>query len=182
MRTNKKTIALCQIALLSALMSISAWIALPFPIPVTLQLFVLFLMAFLFSPSISISCCMVYLALGVVGLPVFSGFQSGIGTILGPSGGFLVAFLPSTALVSFLCKKHTKPLVRFLLGCLGLFIVYLVGSLWYTFVYGGTRAFYVCVLPFLLPDLCKLLAAALLSYRLRHFFGKGAGSPRRYPK
>ena len=170
-----RNMALC--ALFAALMVVSAWVSIPMgDVSITMQTFVLFLTLGVLGGKRGTVAVSIYLLLGVVGLPVFSGFQGGIGTLMGVTGGYIVGFLVTALvywLVTALCQD--KSCFRLLGMSLGLAGCYLLGSLWFRFGYlpsGGLSFGAVllkCVVPYLLPDAAKLIAAWLLSRRLRLF-------------
>ena len=114
---------------------------------------------------------MAYLAMGVVGIPVFAGFLAGPGRLLGPTGGYLVAY-PLMALLVSWGQTRQKTVGFFSLAgwmVLSLGACYLLGTLWMT-AYTGQGAWAVlgmAVFPFLPLDLCKALAGAALCLRLR---------------
>lgn len=149
-------------ALCAAWLAICSWISLPGTVPVTLQSFALFLMLLLFPGKISVISVTVYLLLGLVGLPVFSGMQGGIGVIIGPRGGFLFSFL-LMALVDWgiLLLWQKRPAAGQLICMLvELLLCYAMGVGWYlqvTHTRSLRAAIGVCVLPFLLPDAMKLM-------------------------
>lgn len=111
----------------------------------------------------------VYLLLGGIGLPVFAGFQGGVGVLLGPTGGYLWSYLPAIGMAALAAKllprgKAWGQLVAATLT------VYVGGALWYMLtaqVPFGT-AISVGVLPFLAPDAIKVMASAWLIKMLRH--------------
>ena len=94
--------SMLKISLFSALIVVSAMISIPFPIPITLQTFAIFLAFFTLGGVKAFAAVTVYTALGIVGLPVFAGFNSGVGYILGASGGFVIAFPLSAILFAVL--------------------------------------------------------------------------------
>ncbi|MBR3994444.1 MAG: biotin transporter BioY [Clostridia bacterium] len=87
--------ALCEISIFVSLMTICAWITIPFAIPFTLQTFAFFLCCLCLGGKKAFVCTAVYIFLGIVGVPVFSSFGAGIGAVFGASGGFLIGLLPS---------------------------------------------------------------------------------------
>jgi biotin transport system substrate-specific component len=108
-----------------------------------------------------------YLLLGVVGLPVFAAMQGGFGVLLGPTGGFLLGFLPATFLSGLLLKDSLHPAKIGLSFLAGLLVDYTMGVLWYLFVYGqGADGIWavlcLCVFPFVVPDLLKISLAVVL--------------------
>ena len=171
---QSRNIARC--ALFSALMCLCAWISLPFgESPITLQTFALFLTLELLGGKYGSLVCFVYLLLGSVGLPVFSGFRGGVGMLLGSTGGYLWGFL-LCALLYWLITKVFGNQFR-MVACLGgLLLCYVLGSAWFYWVYlsngnpvGIGFVLLHCVVPFILPDLLKLLLALALSKKLKRF-------------
>ena len=157
---------MARAALFAALMAVSAWLSIPLPpVRFTLQTLAMLLALGLLGGkwgSVSIG---LYLLLGVVGLPVFSGFRSGIGAMLDATGGFLWGFLLG-GLGYWLAERLGKlaPMILFLL------IAYSCGALWFLIYAPGSgfwAAVTVCVLPYLLPEAVKLLLANMLVKRIR---------------
>ena len=170
-----RDMALC--ALFAALLAVCAWVAIPAgDVSITMQTFGVFLTLGVLGGKRGTVAISIYLLLGIVGLPVFSGFQGGLGALLGMTGGYIAGFL-ATALVywitAFLGKN--KDIFRLLGMVLGLVSCYLLGTLWFRFgylSYGGLGLGAVllkCVVPYLVPDAAKLCLAWLLSRRLRQF-------------
>ena len=167
-----KNMALC--GLFSALLCLCAWLSFPFgDAAITLQTFGIFLCLGTLGGKRGTVSILVYLLLGAIGLPVFSGFRGGIGILLSTTGGYLTGFL-ACGLVYWLLSALFPN--RTLLAMLaGLLVCYCFGSMWYYHVYTGgssaTLAFILakCVLPFLLPDIAKLLLARHLSQKLKPF-------------
>lgn len=163
-----KYLSLC--GLFAALMALCAWISIPvLDTAITLQSFALMLALLLLGGKWATVAIAVYLMLGAVGVPVFSGFQGGFGALLGPTGGYLWGFLAG-ALVYWvtiaLCgEKWQMPgVILALLTCYG------CGVLWYYFAYapgGFGLVFARYVLPCLVPDAVKFWLARTLSRALR---------------
>ena len=170
MKNHIRIMKLCKIALFAALLCVSAWIHIPTPIPITLQTLALFVLADCLSYEESAASVLVYLALGIFGVPVFAGFQSGIGTLLGPTGGFLIGYLPTVLLYSSLSKLTYLKRMRFLFALLALIVLYFCGGIWYSLVYGGEKVLSLCVYPFIVPDVVKILFAIAVSTRLKRMF------------
>lgn len=170
---TKKYGTLTRIALCTALLAICAWIAVPFDPPFTLQTFAVFLCVGILGGKHALIAVLCYLALGAAGVPVFAGFRGGIAQIVGPTGGYLLGFLPAALATGYLTKKISLFLRMFL----GLLVCYAVGTAWYCVFYladagiGGIgSALLRCVVPFVLPDLVKLFlackATAILQKRI----------------
>ena len=95
-------------ALMTAITCILAPMALPIPIspvPISLTNLVIFFMAYILGMKLSVASYVLYLLLGTVGLPVFSGFTGGVGKLLGPTGGYLIGFIFLAAIAGFFVEK-----------------------------------------------------------------------------
>ncbi len=161
---------LVRCSLFAALFSLCAWVAIPMGSTVfTLQSFALALMLLHLGGKWGTVTVLVYLLLGAVGVPVFSGFRGGLDALLGPTGGFLWGFLISSVIYWIFWKKHkiTALIVAFL-AC------YTCGSLWYFLLYTDATAAAIipvllqCVVPFLLPDALKIALAVHISRRVHN--------------
>ena len=171
------TRSITETALLSALISVTAMISIPFPIPFTLQLFGVYFALFYLGAARGALAILIYVVIGAVGLPVFSGFTGGVGRLFDATGGFILGFLLLSA-VYLLVERMlgSSRLARLLAVILSLVAFYALGSLWYAFVYNGGEGYFsalaVTVLPFVIPDLMKILLASAVASRLRNIFYK----------
>lgn len=171
-----KTHDIIYIAMGTALISICSWIIIPTAVPFTLQLFAIFLITTLFGGKRGIITVIVYILLGSIGIPVFSGFTGGIGILLSPLGGFIFGFIAIPLLVrcvEILPLKSKYQVTAAMI--LGLFICYACGVTFFLLSYHrlGTsislgKAVSTCVLPFIIPDILKLALALFVGKRLRH--------------
>ena len=173
---RSRNIARC--ALFSALMCLCAWISLPLgQNPITLQTFALFLTLELLGGKYGSLVCLIYLLLGTVGLPVFSGFRGGLGMLLGSTGGYLWGFLLCSLvfwlLTSLFGSSFPGRIAAYLAGLL---LCYALGTAWFYYVFLRSEsslslAFVLlkCVAPFVVPDLIKLFLAFALGKRLKRF-------------
>lgn len=168
-----KHLALC--GLFSALLVICAWVSLPIgDSHITLQTFGLFLCLGTLGGKLGAISVVTYLLLGAVGFPAFSGFRGGLGVLLDVTGGYLIGFLITALLywlITALCGTSLS--LRLLAMVLGLLACYTFGSIWFSMLYlqkgnAITMSFILikCVLPYLLPDILKLMLAWQLSSRL----------------
>ena len=168
-----RNMALC--GLFAALLTLCAWISVPGAgVVFTLQTFGVALTLLLLGGKRGTIAVFVYLLLGVVGLPVFTGFQGGIGTLLNVTGGYIVGFLVWALLYWLITAVAPKKQV--LAMAVGLLICYAFGSAWFYALYlqsgsvMGLGAFLLkCLVPYLLPDAAKLSLAFLLASRLKRF-------------
>lgn len=165
---HAKKICLC--GLFSALLCVCSWLCVPVGnIMFTLQTFAALLALGLLGGKWGTVSIGVYLALGAVGLPVFSGFRGGVGMLLGATGGFLWGFLVAGFVywgVWRITKSTLFSMVSALVTC------YAAGAMWYQVFYvqgSFVAALAACVVPYLLPDACKLGLAWFFTKRLRRF-------------
>lgn len=162
--------------MLVAVFTVCAYIHIPFAVPFTLGTFALALCLVLAGGKKTLRMLTVYILLGCAGLPVFSSFRGGFAALLEPSGGFILGYFAMTALFALL----KKALPDFKLkdeACLtaSLLPLYACGSLWYNFVYLHSSwqslapSFAACTLPFVLPDIAKVIFGALAAKRLKKY-------------
>ncbi len=162
-----KTQQIARAGLCVALLAVSAWISIPLgPVPFTLQTLALALLPAVLDQPAALATVAVYLLLGAVGLPVFSGFSGGIVRIVGPTGGFLWGFLigifVATSLVKVLPSSWSL-VTRVLVGDIALlFISYICGTAQLMIVASMdiAPALAAAVLPFIIPDAVKLAVGA----------------------
>ena len=177
---NSKTLELTFTALFAALIVICSWISIPATISFTLQTFAVFLAAGLLGGKRATLSVIIYVLLGAVGLPVFTGFKGGLGALLGTTGGYIIGFI-FTALVMWLFEiifreKFSNPFILALSMIAGLLVCYAFGTAWFVNVYTRTKgpvgimaALSWCVFPFIIPDLIKIGLALTLTLKLRKF-------------
>jgi biotin transport system substrate-specific component len=173
-----RTIDMTYIALFAVLMAVCAWVTIPIPgtlISFTLQTFAIFTALLTLGGRRGTYAVLVYLLLGLVGLPVFSGFQGGPGVLLGATGGYLIGFIGTALVYWLLTAKLRASLPMSIAACVvGLAVCYAFGTVWFLKVYTSgpmdlATALSWCVTPFIIPDLCKLALAVLLSSRVKKF-------------
>ena len=166
---------MAYIALMAVALSVCAWISVPAAVPFTMQTFAVFCTLGLLGGRRGSMAVLIYMLLGAAGLPVFSGFRGGLGTLLGPTGGYILGFL-LMALLYWLFDRKAGLKLRSMTAVLllGLIVCYAFGTVWFIEVYsrssgpiGLTAALTMCVFPFVLPDLIKLALAMLLVRTLK---------------
>ena len=151
-------------SLFASLIAVCAWISIPIPpVAFTLQTFGVLMALGVLGGKWGTVSILLYLALGIVGLPVFSGFRGGISGLLDSTGGFLWGFLLG-GLVYWLTEKLGKR-PAFVLCQL---VCYICGCLWFAYWAGCsiTAAAAACVVPYLIPDILKMWLAHHVSRRL----------------
>ena len=157
----------------SILLTISAKIKIPFyPVPMTMQTFVVLLMSITLGWKISVSIISLYLLEGVVGLPVFAGTpEKGVGLIYftGPTMGYLIGFLFASFIAGYLNFK-TNIFFIFTKLILSVSIIYILGILWLGNLMGWDKPlFELGVAPFLLAELFKISLLTILTKKLVKF-------------
>lgn len=161
---NLRARELTRTALMSSIICVMSLITIPLgPIPFTLQTFAVVLAGAALGPKYGAAAVAVYILIGSAGVPVFSGFTAGIGRLIGPTGGYLLAF-PATAVLSGLGKG--RPIAaRISLAFLGLVVMYLVGAAQYAIVAGISfiDAAVVGILPFMVKDAISAIAATIVA-------------------
>ncbi len=174
MKTTTREITL--ISLFSALTAIGAFISIPLgPVPITLQTLFVLLAGFLLSPRSAALSQIVYIGIGLAGVPIFSGFTGGFQAILKPSFGFLVGFVIASIIASVLSKKNHTPVGIFVAGAVATLSMYMIGIPYMAFILnhvmdGGFSFMGILnmgLFLFLPGDLLKLVIATYLGKRLR---------------
>lgn len=163
------TLDVARGALATALIAGGAFVAVPIgPVPVTLQVFFVLLAGMLLKTRVALLAGAAYLALGLVA-PVFAGGVAGIGTLLGPTGGYLVGFLPALTITGCLAQRGPGTVGSLVLsGLAGLIPVYLLGVAWLQLQLDlpGETALSAGVLPFVGGDIVKAGLAAIVTRSL----------------
>jgi biotin transport system substrate-specific component len=166
---------MAYVALGAALIAVCAFISIPAAVPFTLQTFGIFCVLTLLGGRRGTLSIVVYILLGLIGVPVFAGFKGGPGVLLGTTGGYILGFLLSGAVYWAMEKlRDNRGLLELGSMLLGLILCYAFGTAWFMNVYaknsgpiGLATALSWCVFPFVLPDLAKLALGFLLGKRLK---------------
>ena len=174
MKKKFETLDLVYVALGAVLITICSWISIPTTIPFTMQTFAVFFVLSALGGERGTLAIIVYVLLGAVGVPVFAEFTSGIGILLGNTGGYIVGFifmgLTYWLIVGILGKKQWVEIFAMVIGIV---VLYSFGTVWFMIVYAQTNGavglamvLSWCVIPFIVPDLIKLGLALTLVRRL----------------
>lgn len=173
--TKFNTKQLVLIALMTAITCILAPFSIPIPfspVPISFTNLVLYISVFILGYKMATVSYLVYLLLGFVGLPVFSGFTGGVAKLAGPTGGYLVGFIFMTIIAGLFVEKcHGKyRYALYLLGMvLGTAVCYAFGTIWLakmmdlTFAQGLAAG----VIPYLPGDAVKMIAALIVGPTLQ---------------
>lgn len=174
MKKNFRTVDISYIALGTVLIIICSWISIPATVPLTMQTFAVFFVLSILGSKRGTVAIIIYILLGIVGAPVFAQYNSGIGILLGNTGGYIVGFVLMGVFYGLIVHCFRKKLwVEILAMLVGLVTCYSFGTIWFMFVYAQTNetvsltmVLAWCVLPFIIPDLIKLGLALTLARRL----------------
>ncbi len=159
-------------SMFGALTAIGALISIPLqPVPVTLQTLFLYLAGSLLGGSLGALSQIIYVILGVIGLPVFSGGKAGLGVFMGPTGGYLLGFIAGAFVTGKIVDAREKPgLVWMILAMLiGTVVVYTLGVTQLVGIgkLSIEKALAVGVLPFLPGDVLKIAAASVITMKVK---------------
>ena len=163
---------LTEIALFAALLCVSSFVYIPLPVPITMQTLVMFSALFILGGRGGSIAVFVYILLGALGLPVFSGFSGGISRLFDATGGYILGMLLASLLwwlLDTLLPK--KELFKIINSGAALLAIYTFGTLWFTFVYADGEKTLGAVLlssvaPFIIPDAIKLYLAYYISKKI----------------
>jgi biotin transport system substrate-specific component len=158
-------------SLFAALVAVGAFISIPIgPVPIVLQNFFVLVAALLLGPRWGTTAVAVYLLSGICGLPVFAGGTAGIGRILGPTGGYLLGYLPAVFAAAWISRKGGGRIGMDIAAMVcGSLLVYSCGVPWLKMVTGMpfSKALAVGMVPFLIGDALKIAAAVPVVKALR---------------
>ena len=167
-------------SLFAALTAVGAFIAIPIgPVPIVLQNLFVMLMGLMLGPRWGLAGVAAYLLAGALGLPVFAGGTGGIGRFVGPTGGYLVGYLPSVLVIGLLSRRGRPPWLFDALAVLaGTLVLYLFGVSWLKIVTGMTwsKTLMVGMVPFLPGDIAKMAAAVMMAGALRRMIRPDAAA------
>ena len=168
---------LTSVALMVAVLALLAQVAVPVgPVPFTLQTVGVIAAALLLPRKTAVLAILVYILLGLAGLPVFSGGRGGFGILAGPSGGFLYGFIPAVWLsASLLNRGSYTPIKRVYMAAIAAMPCYFsIGTLHCALVahISLAQAFMVAALPFLAADALKIALCAPLIWKIRGLLHK----------
>ncbi len=168
MNTKRKLLSTADIALtgvMTALICICGPLSIPIgPIPVSLTPFTVIFSVYILGRFRGTLACFVYLLIGLIGLPVFSGFTGGVGKLFGPTGGYLFSFALMAFIAGLFIDKFSNIFIQMLGGMVGMLVSYAIGTVWLSVQAFMTisQALSVAVIPFIPFDMVKIVLAVLL--------------------
>lgn len=165
------TYAMAVTALMTAVTCILAPLSIPIgPVPISLTNFAIYLSLYLLDWKKGTVSYILYLLLGLVGLPVFSGFTGGIGKLAGPTGGYIIGFIPMAIIAGIVIDKYSEKWLLCLLAMIvGTIVCYALGTAWlaYEAKMDMMAALWAGVIPFIPGDLVKMALAILIAPKIR---------------
>lgn len=177
MKKADKIRNITRIALYSVLLVICSWISVPFAVPITLQTFAVFFLLYFAGAKKTLAALTLYTILGIIGLPVFSGFGNGLSVLLGTTGGYVLGFFAAGAVYfaaeSIFKENINNPCVKYIASFLALFACYSLGVLGIMRYASGSELGFFATLgtttaAYLLPDIAKIICADILNRCLRN--------------
>jgi len=171
---NKKvtTFEITSTALMCAILCVLAPVSIPLPglVPISLATMIVYFIGYILGVRYGTLCVMLYIFLGAIGLPVFSGFSGGLQKLAGPTGGYIITYIFMAFLVGiFVSKFKDNVIVLVFSMLLGMLFNYVGGTIWFVYVtkMSVKAAIAVCILPFFVLDLVKIGIVALIGPVIR---------------
>ncbi len=166
---------ICMIGMFTALIVVFSWITIPMPlgVPITFQTFIIPLTGIILGPKKGTTSVLIYILLGVIGLPVFAGFKGGLGVLFGQTGGFIWGFLFMAFFAGLGANKDC--IWALIIGLLiGIIIDYALGMVQFMFVSGSDlkTSFFATVVPFIPLQIVKTILAAFLGVKCKKILTK----------
>lgn len=168
---NMNTVEITKIGLVAAVLCIIAPLSIPIgPVPISFTNFIIYVAIFAIGSRRGLVSYLVYLLIGLVGLPVFSGFSGGPGKLFGPTGGYLFGFIFIFLISGYFIEKNYKDKKNTILAMIiGTVVCYFFGTIWLNIQTGMglSQAFMAGVIPFIPGDLLKIAVAAFAGEKIR---------------
>ena len=163
------------ISLFTAVISICSWLTIPAAVPFTLQTFAVFCSMFILGGKRSLISATLYLMLGAIGIPVFSGMRGGIGVLLGGTGGYIFGFFFCTLAYLIITEIFgSGKITRLFAAVSGICVCYFFGTVYFVILHMNKEnpisfgtALLTCVVPYVGWDIIKLVTAFIVSERIR---------------
>lgn len=174
---KSKTHSMTLCALFAALTAVLSQIAIPIgPVPINLATFAVFCAGAILGSKLGALSLVLWAAIGAAGMPVFTMFRGGLGALVGPTGGFIIGYMPAAFLTGLIIEKlgkngKVKEVLLFPIAMIaGMLTYFTLGTAWFAFSTGTglVQSLMVCVVPFLPGDFIKIAAATIVSIRMRH--------------
>ena len=157
-----------QIAIFAGIMCIVSPVSIPIGIiPITLSTFAIYLIGGLTKKYIGIFSTIIYIFIGIIGIPVFSNYTGGIGSILSVTGGYIIGYIPCVFIISTITSINKEKIILYPISMLiGTLICYIIGSLWFMFQTKNSlqETILITIIPFIIFDFLKIIVASICCY------------------
>ncbi len=173
MKLNTKEIT--HIAILAAIISVLSIITFQINVvPITLSVFAVLLSAVIAGAKKSVTAVAVYILIGALGIPVFSGIKGGVQILAGPTGGYIISYIFMALIVGIVSDKIKEnniknQVILFLFSIISIAVCYILGTIQYVFItsIGWTAALSACVYPFIPFDIIKSFLAVIIGLKIK---------------
>ena len=175
MRRSNKIYSMTMTAVMAAVICVLSPLVIPIgPVPITLANLAMYLSVYLLGGKRGTASCLVYVLIGMAGVPVFAGFTGGAAKLFGPTGGYIVGYLLMVMIAGAVIDRTKSRWMHGLGMVLGTAVCYALGTLWYCISMDSTvaAALALCVIPFIPGDLVKIAAAMTVGPVLRDRLNK----------
>ena len=168
-----------MVAIFAALIAACSLIQIPLgPVPFTLQTFGVFVTAGILGTKKGTLAVIIYVLLGLIGVPVFGG-SGGVGVIVGPTGGYITGFIFTALIIGLIMKPFVKSKMQInmamtiLAMVIGDAVCFVIGTAQFMLVMKTNLAVAMgyCVIPFIIPDIAKIVIATILVNRMKKYVG-----------
>ncbi len=176
---NGKVYSMAVIALMTAITCVVAPFSVPIgPVPISLTTLAIYLSLYILGWKKAAVSCLLYILIGLAGVPVFSGFTGGIAKLLGPTGGYIIGYIPMALIAGLAIDKFPRRLLQFAGLIVGTAVCYAFGTAWFCFQSGSglAAALSLCVFPFIPVDLVKMIIASIAAPEIRKRLDKAKKS------
>lgn len=167
---STKTYTMAVTALMTAVTCIVAPLSIQIgPVPISLTNFAIYLSLYILDWKKGTISYLLYLLIGLAGLPVFSGFSGGLAKLAGPTGGYIIGFIPMAIIAGIVIDKFPQRWLHLLGMIVGTCICYAFGTLWFCLESGTSvsAALSICVFPFIPVDLVKMIITITFAPQIR---------------
>jgi biotin transport system substrate-specific component len=170
---RSKTLKMMLCAMFAAITAVLSQIVIPIgPVPINLATFAVFCAGTLLGSKLGALSLATWAVLGAAGVPVFAMFRGGVGALVGPTGGYIIGYIPAAFITGLLTERFTgggKVYMYPFAMSAGMLTYFALGTAWFVFSTGTGlwEALMLCVIPFLPGEVLKMAAATLLTKRLR---------------
>lgn len=180
-KERNKVYPLAMTAVMTAVTCVLAPMAIPIgPVPISFTNLAIYISLYTLGWKRGTLSYLVYVLIGAVGVPVFSGFSGGLGKLFGPTGGYIIGFIPMAVLAGLVIDKYRNRGVQMAAMIVGTAVCYAFGTAWFCVVMDSTvsAALAMCVFPFIPGDLAKMVIAMLVGPMIRSRLEQAGLAPR----